>query len=167
MSNTFLGFSHLRNPSWLTKLIMKIDKSSVSHSFMVYYDEDWKLEMVIQIDEFGYRLIPFERYKKGNEVKFLFDMSNPKYGNFEEGMIRLSREFAGTKYDFKGFIGMGLVLFWRAFKRRIKNPWASKGTLICSEGAALALQYGGCPGSDKLIPDSTSPQDLLDFLNGV
>lgn len=166
-TQTFLGFSHLKKPSWLTRLIMKLDKSRVSHTFMVYYDTDWNMDMVIQIDEYGFRLVPFERYKKYNEIKHIFDMSNPKYGNFEEGMAQLSREFAGTHYDFKGFIGMGLVILWRAMKRRIKNPLASKGTLICSEGATLALQYGKCPGSDVLVADSTSPQNLLDFMMGA
>jgi hypothetical protein len=120
--------------------------------------------MVVQVDEFGFRLVPLTKFKKKNKVIHLIQVDKLEFGDFEAGLAKVAREFVGEMYDFKGFIGMALVLAHRAFKRKIKNPMASKQTIICSETAVLALQYAGCPGAEMLIADSTSPEDLLCFL---
>ena len=167
---TFIGFSHPRNPGLLTKIAMWLDDSDVSHVFMAYEDVDWKCTMIVQIDEFGFRLVPMSKFIKKNVIKdmVLMDLN---HGDFESGLARVARDYVGEMYDFKGFFGMGLaLLFKRLFKgikRRIRNPMASKETVICSEGAVLALQYGNCPKSEQLIPDSTSPQKLKEFLTGL
>lgn len=162
--STYIGFSRPRKPGLLTKLAMWMDKSEVSHVFMAYEDTDWKCTIVIQVDEYGFRLIPLSKYVKKNHIANWVDMNSAAFGHFEEGLGQVAREFAGEMYDFKGFFGMAWVLISRMFKRRIKNPLAAKNTIICSETAVLALQYAGAPRSETLVADSTSPQELLNFL---
>ena len=132
---------------------------------MIYRDSDWNMDIAIQIDERTFRLMPYEKYVKSNEIVHLIDVGDKnKFGDIDIGMARLAKEFLDTPYDFMGFVGMAIVKLAKFFKRKIKNPLASSSSVICSEGATLALQYGGCPEADSLHAASTSPQDLLNFL---
>lgn len=163
MSTNFIGFSRPSKPSLLTRIAMWLDDANFSHAFLSYFDADWQCQMVIQLDEYGFRLIPAEQYEKKNTVMHL--VHSPS--NFDQAMAKVARQFAGTMYDFKGFLGMALVLLLRKIGIKKKNPLASSETMICTEMVARTLVECGYQLPPGSMLDSISPRELWEMLSSV
>lgn len=107
----------------------------------------------------GFRIITFAQFQKDNTVVDLIELPPSS----EKGLA-LASNWLGTAYDYLGLFGEAFVQFARWFKRKVKNPLASSTKMVCSEAVTLMLQGINYPGADALIPESTSPEDLLIFL---
>ena len=156
---TLIGFS---TPSYfnpVSALIRWIQKSKVSHAWLMYHDVDFDLDMVMEAHELGFRLIPYDQFKKHNTV---VEVVSPDV-NIDAGLKLLSRSL-GSAYDYPGLLGMGVVLLGRWLHKKWKNPLASPKHMFCSEAIVKALQASNSVKAQDLVADQTSPQMLMDTL---
>lgn len=153
-----IGFStHHHNPlSWL---IRTITGSDVSHAWLLLDDSVYGLQLVMEATEGGFRLIPFETFRRSNEVVYLF---NPAQ-SLEAGARQYVNK-VGSGYDYAGLFGTIFVLIGRWFHKRIRNPFRSTTVMFCSEAVVDVMQASGYPGTSGMDPDSVTPEDLLKFL---
>ena len=156
-----IGFTtQIKSPvSWLVR---KLTKSQCSHAIFVYFDKDWQTDMVMEAADVGFRLISLEKFKKSNEIIAL--IAPPV--DIDVGFKYVGLEYLGTMFDYFGLLGNGPILLGRWLKRKWHNPWNSPKSLFCSEAVVVALQKSGVPGADVLVPQDTTPQDLMDFMQG-
>jgi hypothetical protein len=162
--NTFVrvGFStpKMFNPvSWVVR---KITGSKASHAWFLYYDEDWELSIVMEAHEFGFRLIPYSRFRNDNHVVGLFLPKVP----IDVGLKYVAHRYLGSTYDYLGLMGQIVVQLGRRLKRRWKNPFRGSKNVFCSEAVCIAMQKS--PGYEKFEedPDSVDPQKLLQYYLG-
>jgi len=157
---TSIGFStpHRFNPvSWLVRTLTG---AKCSHTWFMYHDKDWGVDMVLEAHELGFRLIPYSRFKKLNIVISVYA---PTSVDLDKGVSLVARKFLGTAYDFGGLFGMAFVLLGRWLKKKWRNPLNTRG-VFCSEAAVIALQHSEFPNSRLLIASQTSPTELECFL---
>ncbi|TXH10525.1 MAG: hypothetical protein E6R04_05095 [Spirochaetes bacterium] len=155
---TQIGFS---TPSYfnpISWLVRKITKSRTSHAWFKYYDQDFEMDMVMEAHELGFRLIPFERFKKHNEVVAIWSTSQ----NLQEG-LKWAATWLGSAYDFGGLLGMAKVILGRILSRRWRNPTQNSKAMFCSEMAVSVLQLSGVPWARDLVASEVSPQDLMEL----
>jgi hypothetical protein len=157
--NTRVGFS---TPNWFNPvswLVRKITGSKVSHAWFLYHDADWDMEMVVEAHEVGFRLIPFERFKKYNVIVALYSPRRP----IDEGLKKVAQKFLSTHYDYAGLIGGAVVALGKIFKRKWKNPFRSSTHVYCSEAMALAMKWS--PGYEDLDVDTdmVEPRELNEY----
>lgn len=152
-----VGFSTTEH--WLSRVIRFFTKSSVSHCWLAYYDDELDVDFVLEASEFGFRMIPMEVFRKHNLVKEIVNT-----GRFLGPAGKTLFSWLGHRYDFTGLAGMSWTMVWRRLGFRARNPGNSKATLFCSEAVAAILRLSAYPGSETLVPDQTSPQDVYDFL---
>ena len=156
---TRIGFSTPKKFNPVSWLVRKISKSAVSHCFFIYHDKDWDINMVMEAHELGFRLIPFAHFEKKNKIIAII---KPKV-SLEEGLQHVALEYLGTSYD---FIGGFMLLMWRWFGRKWRNPLVNVHSIVCSEAAVIAMRKGKYPNSESLVPQDIMPQDLLEFFMG-
>lgn len=156
--NTRVGFSTQKyNPvSWLVRTITR---SSCSHVWFLYYDQDFACDMVMDAHETGFRLIPYENFVKRNTVVAVL---NPPE-NLDAGMAKAAK-WIGTHYDFVGLFGMGMVSLARALRTNLRNPFRSQTSVFCSEAVASVMQWSHCMGTATWDPESIRPDDILEYL---
>lgn len=159
MSNTRLGFSTPKKFNPISWIVRKFTKSRCSHTWFVYYDMDFEMDMVMEAHELGFRLIPYSRFEKHNQVVAII---TPKT-SLDAG-LKWSAEWLGTAYDFAGLIGMAWVIIGRMLKKKWKNPLQVSHAMFCSEMAVTAMKKSLYPNAGSLNQHETSPEDLLDFL---
>lgn len=153
-----IGFSTVpQNP--FSRLIRAMTGSRVSHAWLLDTEGFHGVEVVIEATDVGFRLIPFDVFKKQNEVVATF---TPPL-SLEPG-VRVAARWLGERYDFAGLFATSVVLLGRWLKRRWRNPVHSSDALFCSEAVVRVLQASGYPEADKLVPEDTTPEDLLEFL---
>jgi len=145
--------------SWLSRTIRFITRSKVSHVAFVYYDKAFKKEMVLEAISTGFHIRTLERMLEDCVIVESFDLPQ------EEEVLVVLSSWLDTPYDYGGLLGQAFVQIARIFRRRIRNPFASKKAFFCSEIAVSLLQAIKYPGSEILIPENTDPQSLLRFLN--
>lgn len=155
-----IGFSTTNK--LLSRIIRKLTRSRASHAFLVYRDVDFGRDMVMEAVGHGFRLVPYDGFQRRNTIVAEI---TPAY-SIEQG-LRRAVDWLGANYDKGGLVGMAylLVLRWlrlRSRSVRLKNPLAASRALFCSEAVARACAWSKYPGFD-LDPESTTPQDLLDF----
>ena len=152
---TRVAFSTDKN-SWISKIIRWFTNSRVSHTFLVYYDQDFVRDMVMEATEGGFRVVPFSKYE--SQVVSIFV---PKQ-SIEVGLVK-AVDWLGEHYDYEGLIGMIWVEFGRWLKRKWHNPLHASDSMFCSEAVVRILQWSAYPGSDQFEPCSTDPEMLLKF----
>ena len=152
---TRIAFSTSKD-SWISKIIRWFSNSTVSHCFFVYYDEDWKREMVLEATEGGFRIVPYSFYE--NEVVKIFI---PKY-SIEEG-LKQSIDWLTEGYNYWGLFGMSWVELGKWLKKKWKNPLRSSNTMFCSELIARVMMVSSYPGIEDWDIQSIDPEMLMDF----
>lgn len=154
---TRIGFSTSKS-SWISRIIRWFTKSTTSHCFIVYYDDEWGRDMVME-SEGGLggavRIVPFE------VIGGIIALITPKH-DIEVGMNKMADRL-GQMYDYGGLFGMAWVILGRWLKKKWANPWQSSKAMFCSELVAQVLIDSNYPGADKLTPHNTDPQMLLEF----
>lgn len=153
---TRIGFSTSRT-SWISRIIRWFTASAVSHCFIVYYDDEWKRDMVME-SEGGLggavRIVPFET------IKGIVTLVTPKH-DIEIGMFKMADRL-GQMYDYGGLFGMAWVILGRWLKKKWSNPWQSSRAMFCSELVAQVLLDSHYPKA-TFVPGDTDPQMLLEF----
>jgi len=155
-----VGFSTTN--ALLSRLIRRLTRSRASHAFLVYRDVDFERDMVMEAVGNGFRIVPYDGFRRHNTVVAEFTPAHP----VDRG-LRRAVDWLGAAYDARGLLGMALVLVvrWlrlRSRSVRLRNPLAASRALFCSEAVARACLWSGYPAFD-LDPESTTPQDLLEF----
>ena len=115
--------------------------------------------MIVEAAWVGYSVSTMESFKRTNTIVALID---PKK-DISDG-VKWSDAELGARYFHAGLIGMAWVMICRHFGAKIRNPFRSSKSLFCSEAVTLTLQHAGYPGSGELDANSTSPEDLYEFL---
>ena len=114
--------------------------------------------MVMEAHELGFRLLPYESFKRENNVVAVF---TPREDTTVA--LRWCAKKLGDAYDFGGLVGMAWVLLGRMFKKRWRNPLENSHAMFCSEMAVTMLQRAGTPWAKSLVASRVSPQDLMDL----
>jgi hypothetical protein len=155
-----VGFStQLKNP--LSRLIRWLTKSKASHAWLLFDDTFFGLRMVMEATEVGFRILPFSNFQaEGNDIVAIVQPAAP----LEDGVMAAG-QWLGESYDFAGLLGTSFVLLGRWLRRKWKNPLASPHAMFCSEAVVRVIQAAKYPGSEALVPASTTPQDLLNFFS--
>jgi hypothetical protein len=159
--STLIGFSTPRHFNPVSWLVRNITKSECSHSFFVYWDDDFECDMVLEAHELGFRLIALPRFVKKNRIVALVE---PAF-SLDPGFLKLG-SWVGSAYDFGGLIGQAVVQFGRFLQRKWRNPFHSSRAMFCSESIARCMQWAGHPDAKSFTPKETTPQDLLIFFRG-
>jgi hypothetical protein len=154
-----IGFSTVTS-NLVSRIIRWFSRSKASHAWLLVSDETFGLELVMEASEMGFRLVPFESFKKKNTIVALFDPVVP----LESG-VKEAATWLGESYDFLGLFGALFVILGRWLKRKWKNPFHSSKSMFCSEAVVRVLQSVAYPGTEGMNPDSVTPQDLLDLLS--
>lgn len=157
-----IGFSTPRffNPvSWAVRTLTG---SRASHAFFVYFDKDWGMDCVLEAHEVGFRVVPFEHFRRNNRIVKLV---TPQH-SIEAGLRDVANHYLGSMYDFAGLIGMAVVMLGRWLKLKWRSPFRGARNVFCSEAVILAMKAS--PGYENLPLDSdSSPQDLLNYFEAV
>lgn len=156
-----IGFSTTNAP--LSRLIRWLTKSAVSHTWLVYYDEDFGQDMVLEATLTGVRLVPYDVFKRHNK---LVTEVRPVTVPLQAGLAEVGR-WLGAHYDFGGLLGMAVVLLGRSLKRRWRNPLRSSRAMFCSELVAVALKASKYPGTDSWVPSQVDPDTLYKHVLSV
>jgi hypothetical protein len=156
--STRIGFS-TNKTSWISRIIRWFTKSTVSHTFIIYYDVEWEQDMVME-SEGGFggsvRIVRFNP-----ECNSIVKIVEPKY-SIEVGMRKMVDKL-GEVYDYSGLFGMAWVMLGRWLRKKWHNPMHNSKALFCSELVAEVLKDSSYPGSSILDPATTTPEDLLIF----
>lgn len=150
-----IGFS--KSNSLTSKIIRWVTNAPVSHTYISFFDYSFDQEMVLEANEHGYVLVPYNRWIKENTQVYCFDVMVAESLK-AKALFELS-EHMGDHYDTIGALG----LFFRRWLGRYRNPLAAiQGRVFCSEMVSLYLK------KVKILPnnadcESYTPGDLLDF----
>jgi hypothetical protein len=157
-----VGFS-TQTHNILSRMIRAVTKSRASHAWLLVDDSLFGCPLVLEATEVGIRLIPFKTFQVKNTVVHL----SPAHveASMEVGLRAMSVAL-GNAYDFTGLFGMFFVYLGRLFRKKWRNPIRSSKAMFCSEFVCRVLQSARWPGAEALDPDSTSPEDLLVFIEG-
>lgn len=161
---TRIGFSTPKRFNPVSWLVRKVTGSQASHAFFIYHDQDFDMDVVMEAHELGFRLIPFEQFKKKNKLIGVYVPRAP----IDVGLRYVAQRYLGTMYDYGGLLGQITVQLGRWLKRKWKNPFRGSKNVFCSEAVCVALQQS--PGFETFTedPDSVDPQTLMEYFeNGL
>ncbi len=144
-----IGFSTAEGAlSWF---IRKATRSLASHSFLLYYSEQFQQHMVLEVQGRGFVQIPFEDWRTHNELLALFRIDRDE-ATLAEAMAELGKRL-GDPYDTLSLVGFSLIFLFQFWDR---NDLDDKKKLVCSEMVALFLRWSGIPINahiDRVIPE--------------
>ena len=152
-----VGFSTSR--SLQSRIIRWLTRSTVSHTFLIVEGSFLGSDLVVEADIGGVRMQPLSAFEKKNDIIEIIPMPY----TIHVGMGRIG-DWLNDAYDFPGLFGTVFVLLGRKLKTGWRNPFNTKA-LFCSEMVVRVLSASGYPNAKLLIPSSTTPKDLLDFLH--
>lgn len=155
-----IGFSTTN--SWKARLIRLFTGSKISHTFIYYTMGEQQL--VLEAGWTGVEVMPWERFVQENTVVAMGTLKAPDGTNMNDSYLSDSLATVGMGYDYRGLFGMLWVMLGRKLHRHWSNPIESGKALFCSEMVTILLQKCSYPGSDKLVPRNTTPDDLYRFL---
>lgn len=157
--STRVGFStpsYFNPVSWLVR---HFTGSKASHTWFLYWDTDFELNMVMEAHELGFRLLPYEHFKRHNTVVALFEPRRP----LDVGLKLIARQYLSTHYDFKGLFGMAWVRLGSWLRRKWRNPFHDPKHVFCSEALALAMKLSGGYEDFTLEPEDADPETMLRY----
>jgi hypothetical protein len=121
------------------------------------------IEMVMEASVDGFHLVPYDVFSAKHDLIIVVSL-DPAQSAAVEGAVKRAATWLGQEYDVGGLFGNAFVLIGRWFRRKWKNPLASSKSMFCSEAVVRVLQSAEYPGTSDLDPETTTPQDLMDFL---
>jgi len=151
VSNITIGFS--ASNGIIGKVIRWFTKGRVSHAYITYYSETLQNVFVMEATFWGYKLTPYEKWKKSNNSVAEFKCKT----DLTPGLRSVAKWLGGT-YDFWSAFGLAAR---RWFGKWYRNPFRDPKKLHCSEAVTVFLQRAGFAA--ELDPESTTPEDLLQY----
>ena len=156
-----VGFS--TSSWWVSRLIRWATKSTVSHAFLLLDGPDGHPlfgDLVLEAEWCGWALSSLATLKRGTtHVVTLVEPAIPLGPAVHDAAGWLSE-----KYNYEGLLGEALVSLGRRLGKRWRNPLRNSRSMFCSEAICYVFIAANYPLAITLDPQSTSPQDLLDFL---
>ena len=148
--------------SWISKAIHWFTRSRVSHVMIGCQYQG--MPFFLHASSGGVQLTPRAKYLKSNVVVDEYRILPDVEVGFDHALSHLNE-----KYDYLTLFGWGaVILLWRWFRIKAKNPLESPTAMVCSEFVChLDMAHGGMPGKlipewEGLDPDKTHCQMLLD-----
>lgn len=151
-----VGFSTTSH--WTSRLIRWFTNAVVSHAWVLYWDEDFETECVLEFTEGGCRITTYVGFKKKNQIVKVWTPTK----SLRPGFVKMATHLE-EGYDYLGLFGMAWVMLGRWLKHKWKNPLASSSKAFCSEAVVQVLVWAEYPGLEHTDPHTTSPEDLLQF----
>lgn len=144
----FVGFSF--GAGWLSRLIRWFTGGKASHAFLLFWDPCFGRWVQLGSEAGGWMLTVAPTANA-----WLYSMP----GVDLSAGLRAHADKLGTPYDFGGLLGMApLMLAWRWFRWKLRNPLQARGAWFCSEAVADILRDCGVPLT--LAPGDTDPERL-------
>lgn len=154
--NIRIGFTRDSGP--ISKLIRWFTSGRVSH-VIILNNEDG-VEYVYEAWWSGFTKTPWEKWDRKDT---LFSCPTPKVSldAAEEDI----KSWVGRRYGYMGLFYQIPVNFFRVLRLKLHAPFSNSRALICSEAGARVLKKCGYPPHpEKLEPEVTSPEALLDYM---
>lgn len=156
----FVGFSTPRRWNPLSALIRAMMRSQASHAWLLVEDPLFELRLVLEAHSTGFRLIAFAEFVKENRVVALVEPAHDLHRGLPE-----AGGWLGDQFDVLGLFGIFLTLVGRWLSpRRWRNPFTSSRALFCSEAVVRVMKASRYPGAEALGNETTTPAELLAFL---
>lgn len=156
----FVGFSTPRRWNPLSALIRAMMRSQASHAWLLVEDPLFELRLVLEAHSTGFRLIAFAEFVKENRVVALVEPAHDLHRGLPE-----AGGWLGDQFDVLGLFGIFLTLVGRWLSpRRWRNPFTSSRALFCSEAVVRVMKASRYPGAERLGDETTTPAELLAFL---
>ncbi len=162
MNDVFVGFSTPRFWNPLSWAIRAATGSRTSHAWLLVEDPAFELRLVLEAHSTGFRLVSFTRFVKTNRVVAI---AVPHPAHALARGLPAAGEWLGASFDVVGLVGMLWVLIGRWLRQRPwRNPFPTPTALFCSEAVVRTLKEADYPGSAELGAETTTPADLLAWL---
>lgn len=141
--------------SWL---IRRSTGSPASHSFLLYFSEQFDQHMVLEVQGRGFVQVPWQAWTGKNKLLALYQIDRSE-AELDEAMSALGRRL-GDPYDTFSLVGFLLIYVVPIWDR---NDLDDKKKLICSEMVALFLRWAQVPLQHHI--DRVVPHDLWRLAN--
>lgn len=156
-----VGFS--TSTSWVSRLIRWATASRVSHAFLLLDGKHAHPvfgDLVLEAEWCGFDLSTKETLTRGT-TKILY-LVDPLWDL--DAAVKTSGGWLKEKYNYEGLFGEAWVSIGRRLGKKWRSPLRNSRSMFCSEAIVFVLQAAKYPGADNLDPQSTSPENLFDFL---
>ena len=151
-----LAFSRPKRWTLLSWAIRRFTKSRVSHCLIGVTVHG--IRMFLHCTAGGVKLTPRKKYERENDIVHEFPFRTDVSGPLVHAYQHLD-----DAYDYAGLFGFAWVIIaWRLFARRIRNPLANARAMWCSEFALHLNHEGLLVEFEGLDPELTHCQHLLD-----
>jgi hypothetical protein len=163
MNEIIIGFS--RPKAWLEPfswLIRLITWSSFSHAYIRFYDTEYNRWLIFQASGAKVNFIGMTMFDGLENIYEEFNV--PISDLTKKVVVQSAIDICGSPYGVGQIIGFGWVLLARLFGKKVKNPFASNSSFVCSELVAEILIEIDKEDSGTLDPSTMSPQDLYNFM---
>lgn len=146
-----VGFSTAKGAiSWF---IRTATRSPASHSFLLYFSEEFGQHMVLEVQGRGFVQVPFEVWMRHNQLLALYQIDR------DEALTGTAMQKLGARlgdpYDTFSLIGFLLIYVFGIWDR---NDLDDKKKLVCSEMVTLFLRWAEIPIEAHI--DRVVPRDL-------
>lgn len=146
-----MGFSTAKGAiSWF---IRTATRSPASHSFLLYFSEQFGQHMVLEVQGRGFVQVPFSVWTTHNQLLALYEIDR-EVAATDIAMQKLGSRL-GDPYDTFSLIGFLLIYVFRIWDR---NDLDDKKKLVCSEMVTLFLRWSEIPIEAHI--DRVVPRDL-------
>jgi hypothetical protein len=145
--------------SWLSWLIKRFTRSRVSHTAIG--TDMHGVPVILHATQGGVQVTLRSRFERGNVVLEEYRIKPAVQDALEDQSLRHAVEHVGERYDYAALVGYAaLILAWRWFRKKIKNPLASPRALVCSEFCLHLNHAQAIPEWNGLDPERTTAEDL-------
>ena len=136
-----IGFSRPKKWKVFSWLIMAVERTNYSHSFVTWKDENIQRRKIFEAVGAGVRIIGNILFKQKAEITEIYNFKVS-----EEVVIWLEQyahDQSGKPYGYKHVIGLLLMRIYSAFGFKIANPFKDGDySQICVEAGAYVLEKG-------------------------
>jgi hypothetical protein len=155
-----IGFS-TQEGSLLSTFIRWITRSPCSHCWLLL-DDPIRGQVVLSAESgSGFAETLWANWIPNNTVVGIYEPKVPLAAG-----VTAVQKLLGEQYATLGLIGMAWVYIGRWLHCKLRNPFRDKGELFCSEAVCIAMKAVNYPGTERMIPDDTSPEDLYALVTG-
>jgi hypothetical protein len=143
--------------TWFGRLIRWLTGGKVSHVFLEYDSSLWGGRWVAEATVGGVRKVPAYKVRHNivYEYRVKLDSRVP---------CRAIARYFGNAYDYAGIFIFGwFIIAWKWFKLKVRRPYRSTKSQVCSELIARWVIAYGVPGTQAWDPEQVTPQMIADI----
>jgi len=150
---------------WYSPIVRWATKSEFNHVLIAYPSEIWGGWVATDIQFDGVRPIVLEKVIDRKNRNSIFEFYKCKI-DLHDAFIK-TRNYVGVGYDIFGFFPTILKAYmYTRYKKLPKKlePKKNRSRVHCSEFVTTLLKNANLPGTEKMIPFLTSPEDLRKYI---